>query len=69
MTTKTYTVPNISCGHCVATIEREIKDVDGVQSVKANQDTRAVLVEVTDDSVLPSVTSMLAEIGYPASNA
>ncbi|MEZ4768311.1 MAG: heavy-metal-associated domain-containing protein [Caldilineales bacterium] len=69
MTTKTYTVPNISCGHCVMTIERELKDVAGVQSVKANQDSKAVLVEVTDDSVLPAVTEMLAEIGYPASNA
>lgn len=69
MTTKTYTVPNISCGHCVATIERELKDVAGVQSVKANEGTKAVLVEVTSDSVLPAVTSMLAEIGYPASNA
>ena len=69
MTTKTYTVPNISCGHCVATIERELKDVDGVQSVKANEQSKAVMVEVTDDSVLPAVTGMLAEIGYPASNA
>ncbi len=69
MTTKTYTVPNISCGHCVMTIERELKDVAGVQSVKANQDSKAVLVEVTDDSVLPAVADMLIEIGYPASNA
>ena len=69
MTTNTYTVPNISCGHCTATIERELKDVAGVQSVKANQDSKAVLVEVTDESVLPAVTGMLAEIGYPASNA
>ncbi|MCB0202517.1 MAG: heavy-metal-associated domain-containing protein [Anaerolineae bacterium] len=69
MTTKTYTVPNISCGHCVMTIERELKDVAGVQSVKANQDSKAVLVEVTDDSVLPAVADMLVEIGYPASNA
>ena len=69
MTTKTYTVPNISCGHCVATIERELKDVDGVQSVKANEQSKAVMVEVTDDSVLPAVTGMLAEISYPASNA
>ena len=69
MTTKTYTVPNISCGHCVATIERELKDVDRVQSVKANEQSKAVMVDVTSDSVLPAVTSMLAEIGYPASNA
>ncbi len=68
MALKTYTVPNISCGHCVMTIERELKFVDGVQSVKANEATRAVLVEVDSDAVLPAVEAMLAEIGYPASN-
>ena len=40
-----------------------------MQSVKANEQSKAVMVDVTSDSVLPAVTSMLAEIGYPASNA
>ncbi len=52
MTTKTYSVPDISCGHCVMTIERELKYVDGLQSVKADQDTKAVRVEVESDNVL-----------------
>ena len=65
MTTKTYSVPNISCNHCVNTIERELKDVEGVASVKANLDTKAVLVEVNDVSLLPAVEATLAEIGYP----
>lgn len=68
MTVKTYTVPNISCGHCVATIERELKFVDGVQSVRANEATKAVLVEVDSEAVFPAVEAMLDEIGYPASN-
>lgn len=68
MTVKTYTVPNISCGHCVNTIERELAFVDGVQSVRANEATKAVLVEVDNDAVLPAVEAMLVEIGYPASN-
>jgi copper chaperone CopZ len=66
MTTKTYTVPAISCGHCVATIERELKFVTGLQSVKADQASKAVRVEVNSDDVLPAVEAMLAEIGYPA---
>lgn len=66
MTTKTYTVPAISCGHCVATIERELKMVDGVQSVKAEQDTKRVTVQVADDNLLPEVERTLVEIGYPA---
>ncbi len=66
MTTKTYSVPGISCGHCVMTIERELKYVDGLQSVKADKDSRAVRVEVESDDVLAAVEAMLAEIGYPA---
>lgn len=66
MTTKTYSVPAISCGHCVMTIERELKYVDGLQSVKADKDHKAVSVEVESDDVLAAVEAMLAEIGYPA---
>ncbi len=66
MTTKTYSVPAISCGHCVMTIERELKYVDGLQAVKADQESKAVRVEVDDDDVLAAVEAMLAEIGYPA---
>ena len=68
MTTKTYSVPAISCGHCVMTIERELKEVPGLQSVRANKDTKAVLVEVDSEAVLPAVEAMLVEIGYPAAH-
>lgn len=66
MTTKTYNVPAISCGHCTATIERELKFVDGLDSVKAELDTKVVTVEVANDGVLAEVEKMLEEIGYPA---
>ncbi len=63
--TKTYTVPDISCGHCTATIERELKLVDGVTSVKAEQESKQVTVEVKDEATLANVEAMLQEIGYP----
>lgn len=44
MTNKTVRVPNISCGHCVATIEREVGRVQGVASVKADRATKEVTV-------------------------
>ena len=66
MTTKTYNVPAISCGHCTATIERELKHVDGVQSVKADLDSKRVTVQVNEETVLPAVEATLVEIGYPA---
>lgn len=66
MTTKTYRVPAISCGHCTATIERELKFVEGLESVKAELDSKQVTVEVKSEDVLAEVEKMLEEIGYPA---
>jgi copper chaperone CopZ len=44
MTTKTVSVPTISCGHCVMTIEREVGELEGVSEVKAEQVSRKVTV-------------------------
>lgn len=66
MTTKTYHVPNISCGHCVSTIERELRALVGVKNVKAEQDSKNVTVDTLDEKTLANVELMLAEIGYPA---
>ncbi len=66
MTTKTYQIPNISCGHCTATIERELKAIDGLQRVKAELESKEVTVEVAGEEVLAEVESLLEEIGYPA---
>ena len=67
MSEKTVSVPNIACGHCVNTIERELSELDGVQGVSANQESRTVAVQwdagVTD---WPEVEALLDEIGFPA---
>ena len=39
MTVKTYSVPNISCHHCVNTIERELKDVADASRLAAVEAT------------------------------
>jgi len=66
MTTKTVTVPNISCGHCVATIEREVSQLEGVSSVRGEQATRKVTIswdpETTDWVV---IEELMSEIDYP----
>jgi copper ion binding protein len=65
MTTVTYTVPAISCGHCTHTIETEVGELKGVQSVKANEATKKV--EITFDAPANEsiIKSLLAEIDYP----
>jgi copper chaperone len=66
MSTKIYNVPDISCGHCTATIERELSEMAGVESVEAKLDSKQVTVKVQSDDVLAEVEKMLEEIGYPA---
>lgn len=65
MTTVTYSIPAISCGHCTHTIETELGDVQGVQSVKAHEATKKV--EITFDAPASEdvIKTLLAEINYP----
>lgn len=66
METRTVNVPNISCGHCVMTIEREVGEVPGVASVKADKDTKNVTIswdpETTDWVV---IRDTMEEINFP----
>ena len=66
MTTVTYTVPAISCGHCTHTIETEVGELQGVQSVKAEIDTKKVLITFDTPASEESIKALLAEINYPA---
>jgi copper chaperone CopZ len=67
MLSQTYLVSNISCSHCTHTIERELKLVQGVQSVKADEQSKHVTVGVDTPEKLQAVEAMLVEIGYPGS--
>ena len=65
MTTVTYLVPNISCGHCVHTIQTELSDVQGVKSVVANQDTRKVEIVFDTPATEEKLKALLVLIEYP----
>jgi copper chaperone len=65
MATKTFKVPNISCGHCVMTIEREVGELAGVTSVKAEQATKTVTVNWNEPpATWDAIRSLLTEINY-----
>jgi copper ion binding protein len=66
MTTVTYTVPAIHCGHCTHTIEMEVGELKGVQSVKAEQDSKKVTISFDEPASEEKIKSLLAEINYPA---
>jgi copper chaperone CopZ len=66
MTTVTYFIPNISCGHCVHAIQTELADVVGVQTVKADQETRKVQVVFEAPATEEKIKTLLVLIDYPA---
>lgn len=65
MSTATYIVPNISCGHCVHTIKMELGEMEGVTKVEASQSEQKVTVEFTPPASEESIISLLEEINYP----
>ena len=62
MTTRTYSVPGISCGHCKNAIEGELAPLDGVESALVDIDAKTVMVigEITE----VDVRSAVDEAGY-----
>jgi copper chaperone len=65
MTTVTYSVPNISCGHCVHTIQTEVVELEGVKEVRANAETKDVVVIFDAPASEDQIKALLAEINYP----
>jgi copper chaperone len=65
MTTVTYSVPNISCMHCIHTIQTEVGDLKGVESVKADLSTKKVEIVFETPATEEQIKTFLAEIDYP----
>ncbi len=63
--TVTYTVPAIHCEHCARSIREEVSEVEGVDVVDVDLETKLVSVTGTelDDAALRSA---IAEAGYEA---
>jgi copper chaperone len=68
MTTVTYTIPNISCMHCVHTIKTEVGELAGVESVEADPNTKQATIVFDPPATESAIKNLLAEINYPAKN-
>jgi copper chaperone len=68
MTTVTYSIPNISCGHCVHTIQSEVAELSGVTSVVANQEARTATITFVPPATVEQIKALLVEINYPVAN-
>lgn len=65
MSEKTFTVPNISCGHCVHTVKMEVGEIAGVEQVEADQESKRVTVVWGEPATWEKIQQTLEEINYP----
>jgi copper chaperone len=63
--TVTYNVPAIHCAHCALSIREEVSEVDGVEDVAVDLETKLVTVSgrALDDAALRAA---IEEAGYEA---
>ena len=66
MEKKTFSIPNISCGHCVNAIKTELSELDGVSAVEGNIEGKSVEVQWDAPATEDSIKNKLIEIKYPA---
>ena len=65
MTTLTYSIPNVNCGHCKMTIERKVGELSGVASVSVDVDAKQAIIKFDSPAIKAEIEALLAEIGYP----
>ena len=66
MTTVSYSVPAMHCDHCTHTIEMEVGELQGVQAVKADLDTKKVQITFDTPASEQTIKALLTELNYPA---
>ncbi len=66
MEKKTFSIPNISCGHCVMSIKNELSELEGIKSVAGNPEAKSIDVEWEAPITEDKIKETLKEINYPA---
>lgn len=66
MEKQTFTIPNISCTHCVMSIKNELSGLKGVNMVEGNADEKCITVEWDFPATLQKIKDTLKKINYPA---
>ncbi|MGD8668347.1 MAG: copper ion binding protein [Desulfobacterales bacterium] len=66
MEKKSFSIPGISCGHCVNAIKTELSELEGVSKVEGDIEGKSVEVEWDAPASEDMIKNKLIEINYPA---
>ena len=62
--TTTITVAGMTCGHCVTSVENEIRKIAGVESVAVDLPSGIVTVDATTSPSAEALEAAVSEAGY-----
>lgn len=65
----TLYAPDVTCDHCIATIETAVGSVEGASFVSGNPDAKSFIVDLAGGAVLEAVSAATAAEGYPLGEA
>lgn len=65
MTTLTYNIPAVNCGHYKMTIERKVSELSGIASVSVDVSAKQAIIKFDSPTTKVEIEALLAEIGYP----
>ena len=68
METTRFSIPNISCGHCVKAVQKELNEMEGVSSVEGDPGKKEVSVSWEAPATDEKIKALLKEINYPAAD-
>lgn len=65
---ETFTVSDMTCGHCKSTVEGAVGGIKGVQRAEVNLDKKVVTVDFDDQTVgRTDIVRTIEEAGYSVS--
>ena len=60
----TFSIPNISCGHCTMAIKNELSELEGISEVEGNVEEKTVTVEWDTPATYERIVAALKEMNY-----
>ena len=64
MSTETYTVSGMTCGHCVASVTEEVSELPGVTDVAVELESGRLTVTAAEPLGTDAVRGAVEEAGY-----
>ncbi len=66
LTVKYFKIDGMFCGHCVGTVERALRVVNGVKNALVNLDKHIATVIVSPECNITEIIDAVSNVGYDA---